>query len=200
MTALLHACDRLVALTRLLSRWAARLIGLALLAVVAFVTLEVIRRKLTGESLDGVQEYSGYMLAILSSWGLAHTLIEKAHIRIDLGYSRLPTWLQAVLDLVAISALNLVSWLIMLHAWPVLATSLHNHATANTPLSTPLWIPQLIWVLGYSWFALTTSVLGVRSLLAALMGDRPTLTTLIGMNDETVSSTDPDPSSMKESR
>lgn len=183
MTPLIHACDAMVGFVRLVSRWAARAIGLALLAVVFFITVEVVLRKLAGHSLQGVEEYSGYMLAILSSWGLAHTLIEKAHIRIDVAYGKLPPTAQAALDVVAILALNLVSWLIALNAYPVLLKSLANDSLANTPLATPLWLPQAVWAAGYVWFALTTTVLGLRMLLAAVTADRATLQRLGGAGD-----------------
>lgn len=173
--------ERGVGVTRALSRWATRLIGLLLLLVVAFVIVEIALRKTGLGTLPGVHEYAGYVLAALSSWGLSQTLIERAHIRIDLGYSRLPAAGRAALDLVSILAVSLVGWIIAIHAWPVLATSLANGSLANTPLSTPLWIPQLLWFAGYVWFALTASMLALRSLAAALEGDTTRLTSLIGM-------------------
>ncbi|WP_353980041.1 TRAP transporter small permease [Salinicola endophyticus] len=184
MLALVSLVDALVGAVRLVSRWAARLIGLLLLAVVVMVILEVVGRKLLGRSFEGVQETAGYVLAVLSAWGLSHTLVERAHIRIDVGYSKLPSAARTVLDLLSILAVNLVGWMIVIHAWPVFSGSLSNHTTANTPLSTPLWIPQLVWVLGYTWFAVSAAVLAIRALLAAVGGDRDTIGTLIGMGHD----------------
>ncbi|WP_110675731.1 TRAP transporter small permease [Salinicola sp. RZ23] len=184
MLALVSLIDALVGAVRLVSRWAARLIGLLLLAVVVMVILEVIGRKLLDYSFEGVQEYAGYVLAILSAWGLSHTQVERAHIRIDVGYSKLPSAARAALDLLSILAVNLVGWMIVIHSWPVFSGSLSNHTTANTPLSTPLWIPQLVWVAGYTWFALAAAVLALRALLAAVGGDSATIRTLIGMGHD----------------
>lgn len=184
MLTLVSLVDALVGAVRLVSRWAARLIGLLLLAVVVMVIMEVVSRKLLGRSFEGVQEYAGYVLAILSAWGLSHTLVERAHIRIDVGYSKLPIAARAALDLLSILAVNLVGWMIVIHAWPVFSGSLSNHTTANTPLSTPLWIPQLVWVLGYTWFALAAAVLAIRALLAAIGGDSATIRALIGMGHD----------------
>jgi TRAP-type mannitol/chloroaromatic compound transport system permease small subunit len=184
MLALVSLVDALVCAVRLVSRWAARLIGLLLLAVVVMVIMEVVSRKLLGRSFEGVQEYAGYVLAVLSAWGLSHTLVERAHIRIDVGYSKLPIAARAALDLLSILAVNLVGWMIVIHAWPVFSGSLSNHTTANTPLSTPLWIPQLVWVLGYTWFALAAAVLAIRALLAAVGGDSATIRALIGMSHD----------------
>ncbi|WP_251977711.1 TRAP transporter small permease subunit [Salinicola avicenniae] len=184
MLALISLADALNGVARYISRWAARLIGLLLMAVVVMVIAEVVSRKLLGHSFEGVHEYAGYVLAVLSSWGLSHTLIERAHIRIDVGYSRLPVAGRAALDLLSILAVNLVGWMIVVHAWPVFDTSLSNQTTANTPLSTPLWIPQLVWVLGYTWFALAAALLALRALLAAVRGDSATIQALIGMGHD----------------
>lgn len=184
MHALISLADALIRLVRHMSRWAARLIGLLLLIVVAMVIVDVVSRKLLGRSFEGVQETAGYVLAILSSWGLSHTLVERAHIRIDVGYSRLPVAARAALDLLSILAVNLVGWMVVVHAWPVFDNSLSNHTTANTPLSTPLWIPQLVWALGYTWFAFSAAMLALRALLAATRGDSATIHALVGMGHD----------------
>ncbi|ART64743.1 TRAP transporter small permease subunit [Kushneria marisflavi] len=183
MSTFIKGLDGLVCFTRGLSRFAARVIGLALLAVVIFIGAEIVMRKLAGHSLSGVHEYSGYVLAILSAWGISHTLLERAHIRIDVVHGRLPALSQHTLNVVSLLALNLVAWVIALNAWPVLAKSLANGSTANTPLATPLWIPQLLWAAGYGWFAFTTSIMGLRVLVALFQRDVPTLDALTGMDN-----------------
>ncbi|CAO1660368.1 MULTISPECIES: TRAP transporter small permease [Salinicola] len=183
MSALIQGLDGLVRFTRGLSRLAARVIGFALLAVVIFIGVEILLRKLAGHSLSGVHEYSGYVLAVLSAWGISHTLLERAHIRIDVVHGRLPPLSQHTLNIVSLLALNLVAWMIALNAYPVLAKSLANGSTANTPLATPLWIPQLLWAAGYCWFAFTTSVMGLRVLVALFQRDTATLDALAGMDN-----------------
>ncbi|MDH2291376.1 TRAP transporter small permease [Cobetia sp. 10Alg 146] len=180
MNSFLHALDVLVCLTRAISRHAARLMGLLLLAVVVFIGAEILMRQLFNHPLPGVHEYAGYVLAMLSAWGLSHTLMERAHIRIDVVHGKLPAFSRHTLDILAMLALNLVAWVILINAWPVFGKSLSNGSTANTPLATPLWIPQLLWLSGYAWFAITTSVLGLRVLVAACLRDTTTLETLAG--------------------
>jgi len=184
MSTLIFFVDALVFLVRRVSLWIARSIGFLLIAVIAMVVVEVVVRKFFGRSFGGVQEYSGYVLAILSSCGLAHTLIEKAHIRIDVGYSRLPVFMRTVLDLCAISAVNLVGWMITLRAWSVLEHSFVNSTTSTTPLSTPFWIPQTLWFFGWGWFAFTSAVLALRGVLAVLQRDHVTVQQLIGMGKD----------------
>ncbi|WP_192036207.1 TRAP transporter small permease [Halomonas sp. YLGW01] len=180
MTTLIPVLDAVVSATRLVSRLAARLMGLALLAVVLFIGAEILMRQLFGHALSGVHEYSGYVLAVLSAWGLSHTLLERAHIRIDVVHGQLSPRSRQMLDIIALLALNLVAWTIAINAYPVLAKSLANASTANTPLATPLWIPQVLWLAGYVWFAITTSVLGVRVLAALFTRDAATIEALAG--------------------
>ncbi|WP_110686025.1 TRAP transporter small permease subunit [Salinicola aestuarinus] len=183
MSTFIKGLDGLVRFTRGVSRLAARVIGLALLGVVAFIGVEILLRKLTGHSLSGVHEYAGYVLAVLSAWGISHTLLERAHIRIDVVHGRLPPLSRHALNVISLLALNLVAWVIAVNAWPVLSKSLANGSTANTPLATPLWIPQLLWAAGYCWFAFTTSVMGLRVLAALFQRDVPTLDALAGMDN-----------------
>ena len=95
----------------------------------------------------------------------------------------MPPLSQHALNIVSLLALNLVAWTIALNAYPVLAKSLANGSTANTPLATPLWIPQLLWAAGYCWFAFTTSVMGLRVLVALFQRDTATLDALAGMDN-----------------
>ena len=72
---------------RRLNRWVAIAIGIGLLACAAFVLLDIVLRQVGG-SFGGTDEISGYVMAIATSWGMAYTLLELGHVRIDLIRSR----------------------------------------------------------------------------------------------------------------
>lgn len=163
--------DRLIAAMDTGSLWLARLGGLLILATVAMVTLEVLSRALIGESLGASTELSGYVLAISSSWAFAHALFRKAHIRIDVAYMRLPETPRAVLDLLALAMLALVCVLVVGAVTDIAMHSFSRGSTANTPLQTPLWIPQGLWAGGLTWFTLAVLVLLARVLVALLARD-----------------------------
>lgn len=153
--------DRLHRVLRRANRLVALALGLALLAMVAYVLADVVTRKLALGRVEGAEEISGYLMAALASWGLAYTLVERAHVRIDLIRQRLVPARQVLMDLFAMIVTNAVVVLIAYQCWPVLATTLRRGAEANTPLSTPLWIPQGIWFAGWLWFALTATLLSL---------------------------------------
>ncbi len=43
----------------------------------------------------------------------------------------------------------------------MLQKTLERGSRANTPLETPLWIPQGIWFAGWAWFALSATALSL---------------------------------------
>lgn len=133
----------------------ALIVGAVLALTVIFILVDITMRQLGG-SLGGSDEISGYVMAITASWGLSYALLELAHVRIDLLRLRLRPLGRSVLDMLSIAALAATTSLVAFQAWPVLGKSLQSHSLANTPLATPLWIPQMIWFSGWVWFAATS--------------------------------------------
>ena len=156
--------ERLLERTRQANAVVALAVGV-LLAVTALFILADITLRQFGRSLGGSDEIAGYVMAITASWGLGYALVELAHVRIDLVHRRLPGAGRALFDVIAIAALALTVALVAFQCWPVLEKSLERGSRANTPLETPLWIPQSLWFGGWIWFATTALVL-----LAAAIG------------------------------
>ncbi len=73
---------------RRLNDLAAVVIGVALLATVVFILTEIAVRQFGG-SLGGTDEISGYVMAGVTSWGMAYALTSLSHVRIDLARLRL---------------------------------------------------------------------------------------------------------------
>ena len=139
-------------------------VGVLLALTALFILADVTLRRF-GHALGGSDEIAGYVMAITASWGLGYALVELAHVRIDLVHRRLPGGGRALLDVIAIAAMALTVSLVAFQCWPVLEKSLARGSRANTPLETPLWIPQGLWFGGWLWFAATALVL-----LAAAIG------------------------------
>ncbi|MFC4350816.1 TRAP transporter small permease subunit [Fodinicurvata halophila] len=150
--------DRILAILRRINHGIGLAVGVALALTVAFILLDIITRQL-GRSLGGSTEISGYVMAATASWGLPFALMELAHVRIDFLRLRLHTWGRIVLDLLAIASLAVTVTVVAVQTWPVLGKSLQSNALANTPLATPLWIPQTIWFSGWVWFAVTACLM-----------------------------------------
>ncbi|OWU70920.1 C4-dicarboxylate ABC transporter permease [Roseovarius sp. 22II1-1F6A] len=166
------------------NRLVALILGVALVATVLFVLIDVVGRKTGWGSLGGSDEISGYVMAAVASWGLACALLDRAHVRIDLIRQRLRAGGQALLDLFAMIVTNGVVLLIAYYCWPVLQKTLERGSRANTPLETPLWIPQGIWFGGWAWFALSATALSLIALVYLVQGRRTELTASIGLGSE----------------
>lgn len=133
--------------------------GLTLLAAVAMVITEIVLRQVVGRGLGGSDEIAGYVMAAVATWGLAYALTERAHVRIDIATARLPAPGRAGFDLLALVATSFVSVIVSWYAWRVLSRTLQRGSTANTPLETPLWIPQSIWFAGLMWLSIVAVLL-----------------------------------------
>ena len=157
--------------------------GTFLLLASAIIGVDVIARKAFGISLGGSDEIGGYVLAISSAWAFSFTLLKRGHIRVDALYNQTSARLQMACDVLAVLGLGFFMAFVTIFGYEVLLTSIQLNARANTPLGTPLWIPQSMWFFGLCAFMLTTAVLLIRSLVAAIEGDTSRFKDLIGIQD-----------------
>ena len=188
MEPLLRLTDVLVTAVRRTSRAMAWVAGGLLLVAVAMVVAEIVLR-LMGSGLASAHELSGYILAVVSAWGFAYALVERAHVRIDVVYLNCRTPLRAAMDALALVTVAAVAAVIVWQAIGVVDTSIARGSRANTPLQTPLWIPQAIWFAGLVWFLITALVLTLR-VAVALVARRPDL--VVALSQGTASPADPE--------
>lgn len=130
----------------------------------------------------GADEISSYVLAVSCSWGFGFALIRKGHVRIDILYRRFPAGVRFSLDLLSLALFLLYLLTLCYFAWLVLKTSFVKHSLANTPLQTPLWIPQGLWFLGLVVFAMVILLLLVGTLYHLVQGDFKAAQRLSGLS------------------
>ena len=102
------------------------------------------------------------------------------NVRVDVLYNYLPVRISACLDWLSLLALGIFFALLTFYCFEVTSTSMLRHATANTPLNTPLWIPQTMWFLGFVWMSVVLALLFLRASYALVTGDISTLKKLCG--------------------
>ncbi len=151
-----------------------RLLALAaggtVVVLAGLICIDIGARSLLRVSVQGTDELGGYVLALVGSFGLAFTLMRKGHPRIDLGLKLLPRALHGPLHVLAQAVLAAVALFMTYHAWTELAGTIRFGAITNTPLKTPLWVPQGLWVAGTATFAavaVTSTLHGLWLLLRA---------------------------------
>jgi len=155
-------------------------VGWILLVLSGLIVLSSVLRKFFGISIQGIDEYGGYILAILGSVGFSYTLIERGHIRIDTLRAWFGAEVQAIFDLIAILSLVFASMMLAIAATSLAAQSGRMQALASTVVGTPLVYPQGLWAAGLFFFAGLCLILAVRSALALFRRDWDFLRARIG--------------------
>ena len=172
--------DKALGLSEVVSRLAICIGGISVLAVTFLITAEVLLRKFFSISTGGADELSGYALAICYSWALSFTVLRRAHIRIDALYTRFPAITRANLDCLSILGLTVFAVVLTYFCLQVVLDTIELGARSNTTLGTPLWIPQLLWLLGLLLFSSTCTLLSLLSISALIRGDRVKVHSLVG--------------------
>ncbi len=135
-----------------------------------FISFDVVARKFFGFSSQATTEITAYMLAMGLSWGLAHALSMRAHVRIDLLINKLPLRYRQWLHLASLAALGIFAAFLAKASYDLVDESLMFRATDTSVLRIPLAWPQGIWALGLGVFALTILVMFIENLLLVLAG------------------------------
>lgn len=155
--------------------------GALTLASVFLICFDVLSRKFFGFTTGGADELSGYAFAISTAWALAFATLQRANVRVDVLYQKMPVRVAAVLDWLSLVALAVFIAYLTYYAIGVAQTSWDSNSAANTPLGTPLWIPQGLWALGLVWMCIVLALMLLRASIALVSGDLDTLREVCGV-------------------
>ena len=136
------------------TRIASLVFGVTMLLLSFLVTAETLLRKLFSVSLGGVDELSGYAIAIGAPLAFAVALAERAHIRINLLYLRLGTRAKALLDVLSVVALGSLALFLAYFTIMTVVDTYTYQSIAQTPWATPLIYPQALWLLAMLGFTI----------------------------------------------
>ena len=173
--------SRLVGHAETAARYAVYASGAMTIGSVLLISYDVITRKLFGWSIGGSDEISSYVFAISTSWSLAFATLQRAHVRVDLLYQRLPIRLSALLDWLALVSLGVFMAYLTFYAYDVVASSYEQNSHANTPLGTPLAIPQGLWFAGLVFMCVVLALMLIRASVALVTGDIEAVKAMTGI-------------------
>lgn len=145
--------------------------GLCILAIVVMTVAEVISRRVTGRSLGPVDELSSYLFAAGIALSLAWVLENRAHIRIDILYMRLPRALRIVFDILSLLTLTGFAAILLARGWQVFAISWASGSRSASTLGMPLVLPQGVWLAGIAIFLAVLLYYCTAAALALLRRD-----------------------------
>ena len=126
----------------------------AILIMIAIIFIGVVMRYALGNPLPFVDEYSGYLLALIIMFGLAYGVKTKAHVSVDILLKLLPR--RAVNYLETIHLIIALGFVIVILYGTTLLTvdSFVTGRLAWSSVETPLWMVQWVMPVGLTFFAI----------------------------------------------
>ena len=155
--------------------WGALVAGYALLVQAVMTAIEIVGRKLFNFSFQGVDELGGYALAVTASLGFGYAALTRTHTRVDIVLRLLPQRIRGLIHLAAMFVLLGIALSMLWYAYYALDETLLYGSIANSPLETPLWIPQSLWLAGFVTFAVVVGLMTWRAVALVLRSDYATL-------------------------
>ena len=144
--------------------------GWMFFACAAFITFDVLARNFLGFSSKSTTEITGYMLAFGVAWGLANTLYERGHVRVDVLINRAPPGLRQYLHVFALLLLALFAAYATYGAVMLARESFEFGATDMSAFRMPLAIPQSFFAFGLAMLLLATLELLLQALVCIARG------------------------------
>jgi len=130
------------------SRAAAVLAGLCVLATAFIVTYEVVMRGLFNAPTEWVLEISTYLIIVAGFLGMGITLRRRAHVAVDFLTSRFSAPVRLGLEVVTTLLSLLLFYVFMTESVDFVLMSLSINKLSPSILRFPLWIPQTALVAG----------------------------------------------------
>ena len=158
-----------------ISRRAMWVAGFCYLLITVLICFDIFARKLLGFSTESTTELTGYLMAVGMSWGLAGTLFERGHVRIDVLVQRMSLRVRVWLHLASLLALVVSTGFYVYGAISIAKDSFAFNATDLTTIRTPLVLPQGIWAAGFVLLLLAALALTLRSVAQLTRGDLDTM-------------------------
>jgi len=170
----------LFSVLRHLSKAMALVAGFATFVLAFLIAFDVLARRLVGFSIQGTDELGGYVLAAVASLGFSYVLFEKGFTRIDILVQRLPRSVTDLLNVLAYVSLAFTAVFFAHRSVLAYQDTLLFSSRANSPLQTPMWIPQGVWVTGMVLFAICSVLYALRAIVL-LKVDRAALDAEFGV-------------------
>ena len=151
-----------------------RIAQLATVAMMGLITCDVIARNLFHTSLLISDEVSGYLLVMMTFFGISYSLRSGSLLRIEFLLFALPKRLRGIIDVVFDLVALVVCCVLLRSMIRFTWITWEREAVAPTLIETPLWIPQLAMPLGML-ILVIAFLLELRASILRLLGRGPTL-------------------------
>ena len=131
--------------------WDSTMLGaLLVIATMVVVGYSVVLRYVFGQPQVWTDELVSFWLVAIVTLGAADVLRRDGHIRIDLVTNHLPQHVQAWVDILGLISVILLSAVLTISGWEMIAFSWSVGLLSDGYLELPLWIPQSFISIGFS--------------------------------------------------
>ena len=130
-------------------------------------------------SIGGVNEITGYVFAITTTWAMPLALWSRANVRIDAFYTHAGLRLRVFFEFLALTSLALFFGYLTFRGGEYMLDSFAADRRSNTSLQTPVAIPQMLWTFGFLVQLATLAALARRMVHASRGGDYDTAVTVL---------------------
>ena len=145
-----------------LSDWSARLSAVILGLMTLLILLEIFLWNVFETTTLIADEYSAYGLATIIFLGAGYCLKEKGHIRITLVLGFLPKWLSKAITVAATGVTTLFMGYMWWYLLKMMQSAMRYSSTSGTLTNTPLWIPQMLMLVGAACFMLQLTATTIK--------------------------------------
>jgi TRAP-type C4-dicarboxylate transport system permease small subunit len=156
-------------LPRMVNRLSDLMAGLSalILAIMALlILLEIFLWNTLQKTTLLADEYSAYGLAAIIFLGAGYCLKVGGHIRITLILGLLPDKLTRIITCFATALTTVFMAYLWYYLLLMVRSSIRYHSTSGTLTNTPLWIPQLLMLIGAFCFLLQLAAATITSFQA----------------------------------
>lgn len=144
--------NRIASLIDSLSNLAARLSAVVLGLMTLLILVEILLWNTAKKTTLIADEYSAYGLALIIFLGAGYCLKERGHIRITLVLGLLPPKLARVLTCISTAVTTVFFGYLWWYLLKMVQSTIRYQTTSGTLTNTPLWIPQVLMLVGAACF------------------------------------------------
>ncbi len=146
-----------------LSNWASWFSAVVLGLMTILILLEITLWNLFEKTTLIADEYSAYGLAAIIFLGAGYCLKERGHIRITLVLGLLPKKLSSVITFIATGITTAFMGYLWWYLLKMVKATIRYDSTSGTLTNTPLWIPQMVMLIGAAFFFLQLVAISIKT-------------------------------------
>lgn len=137
-----------------ISNFSGFITGWLILGVMGLTMIEVVSRYILRRPIMLADEFGGYSFAAIAFLGLAYTMKEGRHIRIQFVVNRLPVKISNWLRVFTLSAALVYTMIASYVSYNFIIDAFNRNIRAASHLMTPLAWPQLVLPIGFTLLAI----------------------------------------------